>query len=82
MWQSNADFKNLELILNKVINVTNDAEGRGVKLMLDNNNKIATDEDQKQALYLMVSHFRKDVPINKSKKLNLMYNLIVLFSCA
>jgi len=57
LWHSNTDFKNLALIVNKVINLTDDAAKGEVKLMLDYNNNITTEEDQKQALYLMVSHY-------------------------
>ena len=62
LWTTNEDYKNLETIVSKVLDVTNDAAERGVKLMVDYHCKLTTDEDQKQALFQMVAYYRKTFP--------------------
>jgi len=62
LWSGNDDYAEMREIVRNVMPVTNDAAERAVKLMTQYSKRFTHNEDQKQAVFQMVSYFRKKYP--------------------
>ena len=62
LWSGNDDYAEMREIVRNVMPVTNDAAERAVKLMTEYNRRFTHNEDQKQAVFQMVSYYRKKYP--------------------
>lgn len=67
-WLTNEAYINGKTLL-KQIAVVNDTAERGVKLIEEYNQKLSTDEEQKQYIVQVVSNYRKNFPDHKKKTL-------------
>lgn len=60
-WDADEDYQYAKRIVEK-IRVTNDTAERGVRLMEEYNNKLSTNDEQKQYILKVVSDYRKKYP--------------------
>ena len=64
-WSENDDYAEMREIVRNVKPVTNDAAERAVKLMTEYIKRFTHNEDQKQAVFQMVSYYRKKISVCK-----------------
>jgi len=61
-WRQNEEYNDALRVINCLVKVTNEAAERGVALLKQFHDKFSHDEDQKQGISLMVSHYRNKFP--------------------